>query len=702
MLQAPILLVGGSGTVGRWAARLLHDAHPEVPLLLGGRDLAKAQQAAADIPGAEGIALDLVAEDLGLGQCLISAVAVLFTDERLAALRFAQARGIPHLSISAGIFEMGPEVAAYMHQPQAAPVVLGTEWLVGATTIPTLEFARTFGQVHAICIGALLDEQDVMGPAGYADFARQTKVMSAALARRDGAFVWQEGDAAKTTFRAVDGTEQQAEAFSFYDVLGLATATGAPNVQFKLAFGVSSSRRRGGPMSTEILIELAGEDYAGQPLRTRHAVVHPQGQMPLTGLGVALLLERLLGLDGQPAVPAGLYFPYQLLEPTTYLARLQQIGGQVLTLEVTPEQEPALPSHRPQPGDGPGGALALPVYPTPPLPLEVAIQTGNLPVVLELLRAHADVNRPGSDGLTPLMLAAGLGEFHLTQLLLTAGATVQAVEPRMGATALHKAVQSGNPDVVALLLDHGAFIDQQTPILGNTPLMDAVLHKHEAVVERLLHRGARMTIRNHWGQTALDMARTDKLPIITQFLEARQRANDESVARLKLVAAVKAGDRQEVERLLAAGYPVDEQVPMMGSVDDNYTPLGIAAREGRADIARLLLSAGADPRRLIGLMGGMALHDATYFGHAAIVRMLTEKPERPGAPAAGLQVQGAYNGYSALHDAVWHGYLDVARLLVEAGAYVDQKSHTGLTPHGLALLYGYDELVELLAEAERK
>ncbi|MET4108376.1 hypothetical protein [Hymenobacter sp. UYP22] len=336
MTHHPILLVGGSGTVGRWAARLLHDAHPQVPLLLGGRNLAKAQEAAAEIPSAEGVVVDLSADDLGLGHRPVSAVVVLFTDERLGALRFAQARGIPHLSISAGIFEMGPEVAAYVHQPQAAPVVLGTEWLVGATTIPTLKFAQAFRRVTDVTIGALLDEQDVTGPAGYVDFERQTKVMPAALVRREGAFIWQAGDESTSTFRALDGTEQRATTFSFYDVLGLATATGAPNVEFKLAFGVSSTRRQGGSMSTEILIELAGEDHAGQPLRTRHAVVHPQGQMPLTGLGVALLLERLLGLDGQPAVSAGLYFPYQLLEPRTYLARLQEIGGQILTLDVLP------------------------------------------------------------------------------------------------------------------------------------------------------------------------------------------------------------------------------------------------------------------------------------------------------------------------------------------------------------------------------
>ncbi len=334
MSPAPILLIGGSGVVGRWTARFLRAAHPEAPLLVGGRNLARAKEAAAEVGGAEGVALDLAADDLGLGERPVSAVAVFFTDERIAGLRFAQSRGVPHISISPGINEIGPEVAAYIHAPDAAPVVLGTEWLVGATTVPTLEFAKAFGRVHDIAIGALLDEQDAFGPAAEADLERQTKTMPAALARRDGTYLWRVGDDAKTRFRAVDGTEMEASALSPLDVLGLATATGAPNVEFNLAIGVSSTRRRGEPLSTEIVIELAGEDHSGRPLRTRHAVVHPEGQMPPTGLGVAMLLERLVGLDGTSPAPAGLYFPYQLLEPTAYLARLKHTGGMILKLEV--------------------------------------------------------------------------------------------------------------------------------------------------------------------------------------------------------------------------------------------------------------------------------------------------------------------------------------------------------------------------------
>lgn len=330
----PILLMGGSGVIGRQTARSLRAAHPDVPLLIGGRDLAKAEEAAADIGQAEGVVLDMAADDLGLGERPVSAVAVFYMDHAVAGLRFAQTRGVPHIGISSGVFEIAPEIGTYMHKPDAAPVVLGYEWLVGATTVPTLDLAKAFGRVHDIVIGALVDEQDAGGPSVAADFERLTKMMPDALTRRDNAYLWRAGDDAKARFRAVDGTEMEASGFSSIDVVGLAAATGAPNVQFNLANGVSSSRRRGEPMSTEIIIELAGEDHAGQPLRTRHAVVHPEGTVPLTGLGVAMILERLTGIDGDPPTPPGLYFPYQLLDSTAYLARLTQTGGTILKLEV--------------------------------------------------------------------------------------------------------------------------------------------------------------------------------------------------------------------------------------------------------------------------------------------------------------------------------------------------------------------------------
>jgi len=332
MLQDPILLIGGAGIVGRQTARWLRAAHPDVPLLIGGRDLARAEEAATEIGNAEAAKIDLTAADLGLGARPVAAVAIFFTDTTIAALRFAQARGVPYISISPAIHEVGPEVAAYMHKPGAAAVVLGTEWLVGATTIPTLEFAKAFARIDTIRLGAVLSERDETGPAGFDDLERQTQTLPAIQARRNDTWVWRSGEDLKAELQAIDGTTLPAMALSPHDVVALATETRASNVEFNLAIRGGADHACGEPMSSEIIIELAGEDHSGRPLRTRHAVIHPQGQMPLTGLGVALVLERLTGLDGKPATPPGLYFPYQLLEPTNYFVRFEQAGGVVMTL----------------------------------------------------------------------------------------------------------------------------------------------------------------------------------------------------------------------------------------------------------------------------------------------------------------------------------------------------------------------------------
>lgn len=330
--------------------------------------------------------------------------------------------------------------------------------------------------------------------------------------------------------------------------------------------------------------------------------------------------------------------------------------------------------------------------------LDLAVRSGNLAMVNDLLRNGVDVDKRGPEGFTPLMVASGHGHFHIAEILLTAGADVHALEPRMGASALHKAVQSGNPDLVDLLLSHGAFIDQQSASLGNSPLIDAVLYKHVEVVEGLLSRGARTHTVNYWGQTALDTARQDGLDEIARLLEDHNRRKAEHVESLTLIKAVRAGHGDAVAAQISANADINQTVPVSGSVDDKYTPLGIAAREGHTEIVRLLLRAGARPERLIGLMGGMALHDATYFGHADIVRLLASAT-KDRACAPGLNVQGAYNGFTALHDAVWHGYIEVARALIEAGARTDLRSHSGMTPRDLAVLYGYPEIVELLDRA---
>ncbi len=324
---------------------------------------------------------------------------------------------------------------------------------------------------------------------------------------------------------------------------------------------------------------------------------------------------------------------------------------------------------------------------------------GDLAGARDLILSGADVNARETDGFTPLMIASGLGQPQMVELLLNAGADVFVLEPRMGATALHKAAQSGNRDVITLLLDNGAFVDQQSPVLGNTALMDAVLHKQKDGVRTLLSYRARTSIRNHWDQTALDLAENDGLDSIARLIRDKVSANETKVLRSDLVLAAKAGDVGDVKRLIAAGVNVDQRMATTGTPDDNYTPLGIAAREGHAEIVALLKDAGADVRQVVGLMKGTPFHEAAYFGHADVIEILAET-DCIGAAQPELDAQGPYNGLTALHDAAWHGHMDAVRSLINARARLNLKSHAGLTPRELALLYGYDEIASLLAESE--
>lgn len=332
MSISPILLLGGTGQIGHFTIQALRKRYPNLPLLLGSRNRQRAEQVAGALDHVEGVVIDPHADDLGLGERPIGAVAVLYTDERLASLRYAHARGIAHLGISTGLYEVAPEIAIHMQRPNAAAMVLGYEWLVGATTIATLTAAKAYSRVASIRIGALVDEEDWGGPAVTEDFERFTAVISSVLARRDGRFVWRKGDDAGFAFRAIDGTELMASGFSSIDIAGLAAVTGAGDVEFGIGTGISSSRRAGGPKSSEIIIELSGLDDAGKPLRTRHAVFHPGGAAPLTALGISMVLERLAGLDGKPATESGLFFPYQILDHAKYLERLTQEGGRLMAL----------------------------------------------------------------------------------------------------------------------------------------------------------------------------------------------------------------------------------------------------------------------------------------------------------------------------------------------------------------------------------
>lgn len=324
----PVLIIGGSGIVGSRTAHILRKLQPDLPIAIGGRDVEKANRVAQEVGNAVGLQIDLDREDLGLTpDASFGAVAIYLKDDTLNSMRYAQAAGIPYVSVSSGTFEIGPEVALFIHGAKNAPILLASQWLAGASVVPTLHYAADYETLDSIRIGAMLDEEDMGGPAAYTDYERITGAAPAALTLQNGKYIWVTGEEAKSVYRGVDGIEAPADAYSPLDIVSLGAATDARSVRLDLVVGMSAARREGQAVSTEIVLELEGWRKNGQRGRSRHEIVHPEGQAPLTALSVALSIERLLGLAGGPPVQGGLYLPEILLDPAYYVRRMEDFGA---------------------------------------------------------------------------------------------------------------------------------------------------------------------------------------------------------------------------------------------------------------------------------------------------------------------------------------------------------------------------------------
>jgi ankyrin repeat protein len=187
------------------------------------------------------------------------------------------------------------------------------------------------------------------------------------------------------------------------------------------------------------------------------------------------------------------------------------------------------------------------------------------------LKFHVNMNKGDGDGNTALHWAAWREHEAVVQLLLQAGAAVNAKAVN-GMTALHGAAGSGNEAVVQLLLQAGAAVNAKA-VNGWTALHGAVLSGNEAAVQLLLQAGAKAVN----GGTALQ-------------------------------GAAGSGNEAVVQLLLQAGATVDAKTKGGGRA------LHRAARSGHEAVVQLLLQAGATVDAK-GEYGWTALHEAARSGH---------------------------------------------------------------------------------------
>jgi ankyrin repeat protein len=289
-----------------------------------------------------------------------------------------------------------------------------------------------------------------------------------------------------------------------------------------------------------------------------------------------------------------------------------------------------------------------------------AAGTDDVDTVLKLLHQGADVNAAQGDGMTPLHRTAETGNVRMADVLIEAGANLEAqtrvgshtplhvasasgragvvallvasgadVEARTttGATPLHFAAASGSAGAVTALLEGGASPDPREPVWGQTPLMFAAAEGRTEVVEALLEKGANPALVG----TVVDVIARDKAD------RAERRARNERVAASREsagMAAAKLKEREEAEKRGNEPEPLNYagQVGSQGGL----TPLLLAARNGHLQTALALLKGGANINQVSEGTGVSPMLIATINGYFDLAMILFEKGADPKiASAAG-------------------------------------------------------------------
>ncbi|CAB3259440.1 unnamed protein product [Arctia plantaginis] len=290
-----------------------------------------------------------------------------------------------------------------------------------------------------------------------------------------------------------------------------------------------------------------------------------------------------------------------------------------------------------------GSALDALPPPTDPLrELFEACKTGDAIRVKKLITPQT-VNARDTAGRksTPLHFAAGYGRREVVEILIAAGAALQARDDG-GLQPLHNACSFGHADVVRALLGAGA-APAARDNWGYTPLHEAAAKGKVDVCIALLQHGADPNIRNTEGKTPLDLADTATRPVLT----------GEYCAADVLEAARSGAD----DRLASLLTPLN--VNVHASDGRRSTPLHLAAGYNRARAVRLLLQRGADVHAKD--KGGLVpLHNACSYGHYEVTELLV----RAGADVNATDLWA----FTPLHEAASKARLEVCSLLLSEGA----------------------------------
>jgi len=225
--------------------------------------------------------------------------------------------------------------------------------------------------------------------------------------------------------------------------------------------------------------------------------------------------------------------------------------------------------------------------------LHWAVRVDDVATAKLLLGAGAQATLANRYGLTPLAIASANGNATMIGVLLDAGADANAPDPA-GDTPLMNAVRVGSMDAVTLLLDRGSTIDVADASYQQTALMVAIRENHPDVVKLLISRGASVNAKTRVGR-APQWIFPNSVPgfghgigIVRGGLPPRGSRAPIPGGMSPLLYAARDGRMDIARMLLEAGANINERDA------NDITPLIIAITNNHPDVARFLIDRGAD------------------------------------------------------------------------------------------------------------
>jgi ankyrin repeat protein len=333
-------------------------------------------------------------------------------------------------------------------------------------------------------------------------------------------------------------------------------------------------------------------------------------------------------------------------------------------------------------------------------PMAEAALIGSEPVIRELLAAGVDPDSPNPEGETALMLVVRTGRLDAAELLIDAGADVNAKERWAGQTALMWAGAQLQPEMVKLLLANGAEVEARSTVRqwsrkvsseprpkelaqgGLTPLMFAARTGCIECAELLLDAGADINLPDPYGVTPLMVAALNLQNDFAAYLveKGADIAQWDLYGRTPLYVAIDMVDYPPPSHGRESGHPTAG--PMSGLklaellLERGANP-NSQLKQWRPPFVRLArgqdntLATGATPLLRTAHASDLAALKL-LLSHGALVDLPNASGITPLMAAAGVGVSPNTSRAKKKTEAT---SIEAARLLIEAGADVNRVTH---------------------------